>query len=265
MILTACDERLLPEASSLIKSCARHAPDQGFYLFLVNGTSTTDDSIKRWHPRISIERVTWPLDTGRWRAIMCCARSFPLVSVLERFQEPVLYLDSDTLVRGPLNELWEAIETCDLMVKHRPSLKHTGAAGSPYASRFNNGVIVIKPSEAGRRFARAYDDRLRSYIESGKPLALHNPELGLEFIVDQELLFLTYLDHRDGLSFMDLPEKFNDATFQEGSIIWHGKGTARRHPLYGLERTRYKYAYLFHPLTPLSKSLLRFRSIKGLS
>jgi len=36
MILTAVDDNFLPEAVSLIKSCAHHAPEQRFYLFVVN-------------------------------------------------------------------------------------------------------------------------------------------------------------------------------------------------------------------------------------
>lgn len=262
MILTACDGRLLTEASSLIKSCARHEPDQAFYLFLVNGNSISDAAIRRWHPRIMIERATWPVDSDRWRGVMCCARSVPVASALERVEEPVLYLDSDTLLRNPLTELWEAVETCDLMVKHRPLLSHTGVAGTPYASRFNSGVFLIKPSEAGRQFARAYNDKLRSYLESGSPLTVYNPELRLVFYADQELLYLTYLEHRDRLRFMDLPEKFNDARFRRNSVIWHGKGTARQHPLYRLERARYEYPYLFHPLSPLSKALLRYRDFR---
>ncbi|MCA9982354.1 MAG: hypothetical protein KDD89_16025, partial [Anaerolineales bacterium] len=80
MIVTACDSRYLGEARYLLRSCARHAPDQRLYLFLVND-QTPDSVIWGWNKNTLIERVTWDYEPARWRALMCCARSIPVASV----------------------------------------------------------------------------------------------------------------------------------------------------------------------------------------
>lgn len=246
MLVTACDENYLSEARTLMRSCARHEPDQRFYLFLVNGGSIPDGAIKKWHPRTIVERVTWPHDNERWRGIMCAARSVPVVTVLETYREPTIYLDSDTLLRRPLTEAFRSLESCDLMVKFRPDLDHIGAAGTPHASKFNSGVIAIRPSEAGIHFAREYDRLLRAFFATGRPVEIYRRDLGLRFIVDQELLYVCYLRLRDRLVFLPLPDKFNDARFHASSVIWHGKGSARKHPQYLLEKLRQSSPLLFH-------------------
>ncbi|MBV7338397.1 hypothetical protein KFU94_61255 [Chloroflexi bacterium TSY] len=147
-------------------------------------------------------------------------------------------------------------------MKHRPNLKHIGAAGTPYASSFNNGVIAIRPSESGLRFAQRYDERLQEFIDSGRPLEIYLEEHKIQCIVDQELLYVTYLELKEQIKFLLLATKFNDAQFDPNSIIWHGKGTARSHPLYALEKMRYEHAYLFHPLSLVSKALIMAHQFK---
>ena len=262
MLITACDDKYLSEAKILIRSCARYEPNQRFYLFLVNSDSVPDLTIKRWHPNIIIERVTWPYDAERWRGIMCSARSIPIQNTIERYHEPVIYLDSDTLLRGPLTGIFQALETCDLMVRFRPDLEHVGAAGTPYGSTFNSGVIAIRPSAAGMHFAQEYNRLLQEFLASGKSLEVYRQEYRIRFVVDQELLYVTYLRLQDEIVFRPLPAKFNDAKFDPSSIIWHGKGSAREHPQYVLEKLRHSGRLLYYPFGILSSLLNVFRLVR---
>lgn len=262
MLLTACDSEYWAEAEILIKSCARHEPNQRFYLFLVSCDPTLDSLVKTWHPNIIIDRVVWPYEVEPRPGMLYCIRSIPLRKVLETYREPTIYLDSDTLLRGPLTELFEALKTCDLTVKLRPQLRHVGAAGTPYGSTFNNGVIGIRPSAAGIRFVQEYDRTLQEFVTSGKPLTIYREEIGIRFVVDQELLYVTYLSLEDALLFKPLPSKFNDAKFDPASIIWHGKGTARTNPRYVKEKLRYSNKLLFYPFSVYVSLLSLLRSIK---
>jgi len=264
MLLTACDETyLLKEARTLIASAARHAPDQRFYLFLVNSNSVSDATIQSWNPNIIIERATWPHQRDRWRALMCCARSIPLQKILEEYGEPTIYLDSDTVLRGPLTDLFEALETHDLLVHFRPERVQTGAAGTPYGSTFNNGVIAIRPSAVGIRLAREYNKRLQEYITSGNPLEVFRQEYGISFVIDQELLYVTYLQLQDEVKFNPLPIRFNDTGLRPGGVIWHAKGGgARSRPLYLQEKFYYENRALFYLLFAYHSILNAGRNLK---
>ncbi len=246
MLLTACDEKYLQEAKILIKSCAKHEPSQHFHLFLVNTPPKYDTVIHSWHPHINIEHVTWPYDVKNWRGIMCSARSIPIQKVLETSREPTIYLDSDTIIRKPLTELFHLLEKADLLVKYRPELEHFGVAGTKHASKFNSGVIAVRPSEIGLRFAQTYNKLLREFINSGSPIVAYRAEHHVNVYADQELLFVAYLQLQDQIKFQALPNKFNDAQFKKDSVIWHGKGTAREHPHYIKEKLYYTNKLLFH-------------------
>ena len=60
MFVTAADDRFLTEATPLIKSCARHAPNQRFYLFLVNSRESRIVELRHTHPNLIVEHVDWP-------------------------------------------------------------------------------------------------------------------------------------------------------------------------------------------------------------
>lgn len=262
MILTACDSSYLDEAACLIRSCARYAPEQSFYLFLINDQNTPDESIQKWHTDILIDRVFWPIKGERWRGIICSARSIPIEKALKKYHQKLLYLDADMIVRGSLTGLFHDLDLYDLMIKHRPQLNHLGPTGSQFASRFNSGVIAIRPSSGGLKFAQEYNLALQNYVNSGKPLVL--PLLGEKVVsyIDQELLFLTYLRLKNEITFSPLPDKYNDAKFMPDSLIWHGKGTARNHPLYRLEKAYYQHRRLSPLFTVFSSILFAARAAK---
>jgi len=246
MILTAVDDNFLGEAVSLIKSCARRAPRQRFYLFLVNSSEARIAQVCRLHPNLIVEHVQWPYDSRRWRGLMCSARSGPILHVLQVYKEPVLYLDSDMLVMGPLDELFGELEAYDLLVQYRPHANVSGAGGTRLAGKFNSGVIAIRPSDVGIDFARQYDHRIREWIDTGKPLCKHDEEVGVSTCIDQEFLCLVYEEFKERLRFAPLPIKFNDSRFRPGSIIWHGKGVARKRLPYVLGKLSYNNMFVYY-------------------
>ena len=253
MILTAVDDDFLPEALSLIKSCAKHAPRQRFYLFLVNSTEDRIAEVRGYHPNLIVEHVQWPYDDQRWRGLMCSARSIPIIHVLETYKEPTIYLDSDTLVMGPLDELFGELETCDLLIKYRPGIEQLGPAGTLNSAKFNSGVIAIRPTEVTLKFIREYDRLLREWIDAGKPIYQWREEHKVNTYIDQEFLYMVYDELKEQLKFKPLHDKFNDSRFRPGSVIWHGKGVARKRLPYVLAKLSYDNLFFYYIF-----SLLRF-------
>lgn len=239
MIVTACDKNYLSEAEILIKSCARHAPDQKLYLYLVEGTSEHASLVQTWHPNVIVECAEWPYN-GIKPGMMYCLRSIPLKSVLEEYGEPTIYFDSDIILRSSLGGFFEILKGCDAMVRYHPDLNYVGAAGTPHGATFNNGVIALNASAGGIRLAQEYDQTLKEYLASGKALTTYNSELNMKFVIDQELLYVTFERIKNSVVFEPLPMIYNDARFSYNSVVWHGKGAARKHPTFVIEQKRYR-------------------------
>lgn len=239
MLLTAVDKKyLFAEAQFLIKSCAKFEPKQRFYLYLVNTEKYWDKEIKKWHQNIIIEHAEFSYDPEKWRGLMCSARSMPLESVLTSYKEPTIYLDSDILLREPLTELFEQLKDNDVLIRLRSELKLKGPAGTEHSSKFNSGVIAVSPTEQAIKFVKEYNGRMHNHIASGEPAILNLGNVCT--YIDQEYLYLVYLDMKDNLKFRPLDIKFNDPYFNDKSVVWHGKGVARTALKYKREKSRYE-------------------------
>lgn len=263
MILTTADETYIPKAKTLIQSCARHAPDQLFYLYLINVDKTRDREIYAWHPNIVIEHVDWDYKPHRWRGLLCSARSIPLFRSLQNYKENVVYLDADTIVRHSPVDLFAILDDHHLTVKYRPRLNHLGPTGTLYASKFNSGVIGIQYSELGVAFAKRYNEILWNFNNSGRKLHVDLINEKIVTYPDQELLFVAYLEFQNKIKFMALPEGYNDSKFLPKSTIWHGKGTAYNHPIFRIERNRYNGRFRYFTFGGLNFVLQIARMIRN--
>lgn len=264
MLLTASayDKYFFDETQYLIKSCAKFEPDQKFYLFLINADKSVDKEIQKWHPNIIIDHAEFKYDPEKWRGLMCSARTIPLEKALTTYREPLIYLDSDIILRGPLTELFDQLKDYDLIVRSRPNLKTKGAAGTEHAGKFNSGVIAISPSEQAITFIKEYNRRVRSHIKSGRPIDFIDN--GIYTAIDQEYLYLVYLDMKSNLLFCPLDDKFNDAYLNDKSVVWHGKGVARTALKYKREKSRYESKLKFIKYSIycfVSQSYLKSKSV----
>lgn len=262
MILATADTNYLPKVKTLILSCARHASDNLFFLFLINVDESKDSEIKSWHSNIVIEHVFWDNQPTRWRGMLCSARSIPLYNSLKVYKENILYLDADIIVRRPLDDLFAILLDYDLTIKYRPELKHLGAVGTMFANTFNSGVIGIRYSDFSLEFAKRYNENLWNYINSGGELQLILPQEKIVNYADQEMLYITYLEFKNRINFFPLPGGFNESKFLPQSTIWHGKGTAYNHPIIAVERKRHQSSFHYHALGLYNFILNSARSLK---
>jgi len=262
MILATADTNYIPKVKTLITSCARHAADHQFYLFLINVDESKDNEIKSWHSNIVIEHVFWDNHPTRWKGMLSSARSIPLYNSLKVYKENILYLDADIIIRRPLDDLFAILHDYDLTIKYRPELNHLGPSGTMFASKFNAGVIGIRYSENGLAFAQRYNKYLWNYINSGDELIINLPQEKINTYIDQEMLYITYLEFKNRINFFPLPGGFNDSKFLPQSTIWHGKGTAYNHPIFAVERKRHQSSFHYHALGLYNSSLNSARSLK---
>lgn len=266
MFLTAVDDKYLDEAQYLIKSCARYAPDIRFHLFLVNSNDERVAPLRKIHPNLDVRHVMWKPDVARWRGIMCCARSIPISELTATSTEPVIYLDSDIILRRSPSGLLKELDKHDLLIRLRPNMTQVGPVGTPHAAKFNSGVIAIRPNPTTIAFAEEYNMTMRAWIDADKPIIEWREEDKTDAYIDQEFLYLAYEKFKDQLEFKPLPDEYNDAKFHANSTMWHGKGRARRHPAYRVAKleldSRGKARLLACALSPLSLAYKFVRAVK---
>ncbi|MBX2857964.1 MAG: hypothetical protein KTR17_04815 [Cellvibrionaceae bacterium] len=242
MIVTAVDYTYLRrEGTYLIKSCWKHAPEQRFYLYLVNAPKEIDAELNQWHGNIIVEHREYPVSPETWKGVMCCARTIPLQHVLHKYREPTIYLDSDVIVKRPLTQLFSLLEQHDLAVLLREQSRIVGPLGTEHAYKFNSGVIGIKPSPYGLEFVQRYCDFIQTKIKAGA--AIDHTDQGVYTALDQEYLYVLYQEMSDRIKFQALSETFNDSEFKPGSVVWHGKGNTRSQYVYKREKADYDANY----------------------
>lgn len=183
-------------------------------------------------------------------------RSQILVDILQEYQEPTVYLDSDIILKKELTELFAILEQHELAVLHRPEIEQLGACGTRDAGKFNSGVIAVAPTPNMLNFFGNYKTLIKARIERDEPLdLLHNR---IYTAVDQELLYTLYEERKSEIDYLPLPKKFNDTHLQSGSAIWHGKGVRRNRLKWKLEQSKYRKLY---PYTAVLWCLISIRTI----
>lgn len=240
MIATVCDEGdfLFRVTQPAIRSFAIHMPDLPFCLVLINGTGRHDDVIRSWHPKLVLRHQPLDIRPEHLRGYQFCYMTLPLHALLEEFDEPLVYVDADTLLRGSIAPVFAMLESYDLVMRYLPFQALPGPTTADDGARVNNGCLGLANNERTRRYALELRNRVIRYLESGRDPARIVAETGTVTGLDQELLWVIYREMQDAIRFFPLEDRFNDSQMQSDSVLWHAKGTARRNPRYLYEAAR---------------------------
>ena len=192
-IFTSANLAYLPQASVLAESVRRHAPEARLTLILVDafpGTKTANaqrlqsglfDDTVTVEELIGSDHESWMF--GRDVVEACTAvKGRALVELLSR-GNPVLYLDPDTALFGPLFDVEKALS--DTSVLLTPHLLEPVDPESPTIEdeisclthgAYNFGMFGVSPTDEGRRFATWWSSRLEEHCVD---------EIGHGLFVDQ--------------------------------------------------------------------------------
>jgi len=240
VIATVCDEGdfLFRVTQPAIRSFARHMPTHSFCLVLINGTGRHEEEIRSWHPRLILRNLPLEIRPEHLRGYQFCYMTLPLNDLLREFDEPLVYVDADTLLRGDLSPVFDMLSAYDLVVRCLPFQQLPGPTTQVDGARVNNGCLGLANNERTRRYTAELRDRVIAYLNGGGDPALVVEKTGTVTGLDQELLWVIYREMRDAIRLFPLDDRFNDSQMQAHSVLWHAKGTARRNPRYLYEAAR---------------------------
>jgi hypothetical protein len=241
MIATVCDEGdfLHKVTRPAIQSFARHMPDAPFCLVLINASGRFDAEIRSWHPRLILKNYPLAIREAFRRGYQFCYMTLPLHDLLVEFNEPLIYVDADTLLRGRLDTVFDLLRQYDIVARYLPFQALPGPTTEMDGARINNGCLALANNDATRRYTAELRRRVIAFLESGRDPSRLIPETGTVTGLDQELLWVIYREMKDALRFFPLDDRFNDAQLHDHSVLWHAKGTARRNPRYLFEVARF--------------------------
>ncbi|TFB13944.1 hypothetical protein E3V33_00095 [Candidatus Marinimicrobia bacterium MT.SAG.4] len=210
----------------LLASAGTNLPEALFYIVLVNVDKIKAEYLNSLYGNLILEHDYVHFNNHADQQGYCTnRRSTLLPHLLKKYNSPVVWIDADSLIIKPAQELIEYANSCDFSVMYsdsHPLLNMSekkrmklpkGPLGSPYYGVFSAGLITMKNSQIMKEFVDSWAKK----VEKKK----------LSWYADQEGLFLTYLDYKDKIKFRSLPEKYWGRYYSEDIIIWVPKGYYR--------------------------------------
>lgn len=183
------------QAKALINSVKINSPTTPITTYLVNYVS--DPFPGTFYKGVSLENI---------KAITAYSLR-AMYEVLLTTKSPVLWLDTDVLVRGNLSPFLVDIKPNTMKVLKR----NTAEEGSI----FNTGVVAV-----------GYSSATLSMLYTASQAALQNPQ----WFADQLYLYRAYEAHKEQIELINLlyHKKWHDLggtenAFADDSIIWHCK------------------------------------------
>lgn len=207
-------------------------PELPFCLVLINGSGAHDDVIRGWHPKLILKHLSFDIRPEHLRGYQFCYMTLPLHDLLCEFDEPLVYVDADTIVRGRLNPVFDLLNQYDLVVRYMGGTDLPGPTTPHDGARVNNGLMGLANNARTRAYAAELRRRVVSFLEGGgDPMRITAPD-GIVTGLDQELIWVIYQEMSDRMTFFPLDPSFNDSQFMDSSTLWHAKSKTRRNVRY---------------------------------
>lgn len=228
MIYTIADNNKLETNNSyfeqtgvLLKSLYQNSPNTNVSLFLINYPKG-EKIIKKLHPKCNIihKSIQYQCDP-----IAETTLRKPLfgLELMQKIQAPICYLDSDIIVRKPIDNIFEDMNTNTLKVLKRENTKDDYCI-------FNSGVWCLGYSKESMDF-------LNDWYEG-----ILNDN---HFPVDQKMMYIAWKKNKSKITHYQLQKTYNDLgcsinpCFFDDSIVWHCKSKHFKEDRYQLEYKRY--------------------------
>lgn len=144
-----------------------------------------------------------------YKGFLMYNRTLFIEEMLKKYKQPILYLDTDCMLRGEVSFIENKLdEGFDMMVLTRPK--------QPPKTKFNAGVIALNYNSKVMNLIRLWKKCMGENLEN---ISIKNSK-GRSSSREQVCLWSSY--NKSDVLLHPLPQKFNDGDLRKGSIIWHG-------------------------------------------
>ncbi len=216
LLFTVCDpEYFYLHAEALMASINENASGTALHLHMYDPGKAQFDEVERLARKFDGVNLsyTWEetdlssLSEDKRIVYYQSARFIRVYSALKSTRTPIIVLDIDSLIRGPVDQLVRAAHGADIGLIFRTELCHPG-------KNILASTVYAAPTSASLVFFESVVKRLSVHL-----LARAQTEM-----LDQRCLWRCYLSNKSRLKVWGIPQRFSDWNLTEDSIIWHGKG-----------------------------------------
>ena len=193
----------IEQLKAMIESVAVNSPNDEIAVYLLDFNDNDVPDLSAINLKCSIIRRdegTALISANKIAPFMWRYRSIMMRDALYRFDQPILYLDTDILVRKNLSKFWSDIGPNTIKVMVRETKDRTAMTQA--------GVFAVGNSDETRNMMEFYNENVQS-----KP----------QPFVEQEWLYRA-INHHLEVKHIQLKDEFNDWHFNDNSTIWHSKG-----------------------------------------
>lgn len=230
LLFAVCDPTYFYlHAEALMASINENAPHTALHLHLYDPRKDQFDEMERLAQKFSDVNLsyTWEesdlssLDEEKRVVYYQSVRFIRVYCALKSSRIPIIVLDIDSLIRGPVEQLVHAAHGADVGLIFRTELSHPG-------KNILASTVYAAPTVAGLAFFESVVKRMAVHL-----LARVQTEM-----LDQRCLWRGYVSHKSRLRVWEIPQRFSDWNLSDDSIIWHGKGPRKQSEKYLLEKGR---------------------------
>ena len=230
LLFAVCDPKYFYlHAEALMASIDENSPQTALHLHLYDpgkGLFAEIERLKRKFPGVDLS-CTWEetdlagLNEEKRIVYYQSVRFIRVYCALKSSRIPIIVLDIDSLVRGPVAQIVQAAHGADVGFIFRTELAHPG-------KNILSSTVYAAPTASGLDFFESVVKRMAAHL-----LAHVQTEM-----LDQRCLWRGYVSHKNRLKVWEIPQRFSDWSLADDSIIWHGKGPRKQSPKYLVEKGR---------------------------
>lgn len=217
LLVTACDTRYLKYAISLIKSVDLFSPGYRFLLHVVNPDESAkehifhlSDLLQSTSLAVSYEDTDLSsLEEEQKRAYFASARFFLLADLLKYYENPVFWLDADSLIVNPIDLNFSDKTDAEIVLVRRDK-----EGNQKENLAVLTASIWAKPTKNVAIFFQRLADNIEREVQNGT----------IKWYVDQISFYQQMKTMEKEIKFYNLKKKYSDWDFNDTSIVWSGKG-----------------------------------------
>lgn len=212
LVFSVADAAYYKYLRGMVRSAAVNFPQANMFVELVNLDQSHADALQKLHPKISIRLEKRKFKTKFDQKCFCAGRRASLFVELYSKSAPAMWLDADSIIRRPCDELVSLLYNCDLTMRPKS------------AGRFASGTIGLGRAKVCLLLAKKY----KTYVNADHT-----------WMSDQNNLNRVYREFKKSIRFTPLPKTFCDVWLSEEGAIWAAKSKKKNSVRYLEELSKY--------------------------
>ena len=242
-IITVADINYFEFVKAMVKSATVNFPDASIYVELINMDKEHVNAINSISNKCSGHILNVKFENNNQRKCFCTNRRVDLFYKIRNECDDILvWIDADSLVRKPCDELMDIISKYDVSAVRRPAIKPGGER------TLRAGIIALNNTHGGYMFLERYVNIMKKHNQWNNVKDtddIHkDPFTWKVWMANQNVLdqlIRKDIEMKELISFGDLSNKFCDVHLSDDGVIWAAKNKLKKSNIYIDELEKYNH------------------------